>query len=87
LNSVSRRSQPGYREAVANIKTETRKRLSLPEDVAISVSELSCSDPGCPDVETVIALLKAGEKPRVFRIHKSIIEISIPELQALIDGS
>jgi hypothetical protein len=72
----------GYPQAVQQLKQETRKLLGLSNDVAISVTELSCSEPGCPDVETVVAILREREKPILARIHKSIPDITPDELEA-----
>ena len=72
----------GYPQAVQQLKQETRKLLGLSNDVAISVTELSCREPGCPDVETVVAILREREKPILARIHKSIPDITPDELEA-----
>ncbi|MEM7094264.1 MAG: hypothetical protein AAF567_14775 [Actinomycetota bacterium] len=39
------------------------------------VTELECSEPGCPPIETVIALLREGEQVQ-HKIHKPIAEVS-----------
>lgn len=42
---------------------------------SILVTELKCTEPGCPPIETVIALLpdpKSGIKKRQFKIHKPL---------------
>ena len=81
-NLLSRKPKPGYREAIDRIKQTTRTALNLAEDAAVSVSELACREPGCPDIETVIAILLAGQPPRVFRFHKAIIEVDSADLLA-----
>jgi hypothetical protein len=55
----------------------------LSEEAVISVTELSCSDPGCPDTETIVAIFRAGQKPQMFRFHKPIIEVSEVDLRAI----
>lgn len=72
----------GYPEAVQHLKLQTQKLLGLPDGVTISVSELSCREAGCPDVETVVAILREGEKPTIARVHKPIPDVSLQELQA-----
>ena len=42
------------------IKKWTRDYLHRDEDVVITVSELACTDPGCPLIETVIAVFDAA---------------------------
>ncbi|WFU42169.1 nitrate reductase [Bradyrhizobium sp. CB82] len=75
----------GYPQAVQQLKLQTQKLLGLSDDVTISVSELTCREPGCPDVETIVAILRDGEKPTIARIHKSIPEVTLDELKAALD--
>jgi hypothetical protein len=35
-----------------------RELLALPDEAQVLVTELTCSEPGCPPVETVIAILR-----------------------------
>jgi len=42
------------------VKQWTRDFLKLDDEAVISIGELACSDPGCPLVETVIAVFEAG---------------------------
>lgn len=51
-----------------------RHSLSLEEDTVIMVTELRCHEPGCPPLETVIAIVSEGSAPRQFKFHKSIAE-------------
>jgi hypothetical protein len=81
--ALGRRAQrAGYPEAVQQLKLQTQKLLGLSEDIAISVTELSCREPGCPDVETVVAILREGEKPSIARVNKSIPEVTPDDLKA-----
>lgn len=75
----------GYPQAVQELKLQTRKLLGLSDDVTVSVSELTCREPGCPDVETLVAILGDGEKPMIARIHKSIPDVTLDELKAALD--
>jgi hypothetical protein len=75
----------GYPQAVQELKLQTQKLLGLSDDVTISVSELTCREPGCPDVETVIAILRDREKPIIARIHKSIPDVTLDELKEALD--
>ena len=83
---IGRRVQKaGYPQAVQQLKLQTQKLLGLSDDVTISVSELTCREPGCPEVETVVAILGGGEKPIIARIHKSIPDVTLDELKAAFD--
>jgi hypothetical protein len=44
----------------AAIRRWTVECLRLPEDAVVSVNEVACIDPGCPLVETVIAVFEDG---------------------------
>jgi hypothetical protein len=50
------------------------------------VTELNCREPGCPDTETIIAILSAGQSPRIARIHKAIPEVEMAELAAALSA-
>lgn len=50
-------------------------------DGTILVTELACSEPGCPPVETVIALLTEGEQ-RQRKIHKPLAEVDRSDVKA-----
>jgi hypothetical protein len=81
-NPFARKAKPGYPDAIANLKTQTRRLLQLDEDVAVSVAELVCRDPGCPDTETVVAILVAGTAPRIAKVHKPIPGVTVADLAA-----
>lgn len=86
VNPLSRKPKPGYPQAIAALKAETRRLLGLPDDVTVSVSELACREPGCPDIETVVGILMAGIAPRIAKIHKPIIEVTPADLAAAFAG-
>jgi hypothetical protein len=64
---------PARGRRAAEIAELVRVTLGLPDDVAVTVQQLSCSEPGCPPVETVIAVLAAP--PRRWIIHRPLAEI------------
>lgn len=82
VNPLARKRRPGYSEAIDRIKATVRTVLDLPDDVVVSVTELACREPGCPDIETVVAILSAGRKPLTVRFHKSIPDITDGDLNA-----
>ncbi|MBC8070661.1 MAG: hypothetical protein IAG13_20190 [Deltaproteobacteria bacterium] len=51
-------------------------------DDAVVVNEVSCTEPGCPPIETVIVLLRAGSPPRQVKVHKPAAEVSPDDLRA-----
>ena len=80
VNPLARKRGLGYRESIDRLSAATREQLKLSDEAVVSVTELACREPGCPDVETIVAVLIAGKKPRTVRFHKRIPEIDLSEL-------
>ena len=80
VNPLGRKPKPGYLEAIDQIKARTCELLALGDGVVVSVTELRCCDPGCPDIETVVAILAAGQEPQTFRFHKPIPDVNAADL-------
>ncbi|MEI5667195.1 hypothetical protein WBO78_19755 [Bosea sp. CCNWLW174] len=68
-------------DAAAQIKRQVRELLGLPENVVIAVNEILCADPACPGTETVILVMKPGEKTRAFKVQMGLAELT-PEALA-----
>jgi hypothetical protein len=67
---------------IRQIKSWVEKHPST-QGCTILVTELKCTEPGCPPVETVIALLpetNSGMRKRQIKIHKPISEVSEGEV-------
>lgn len=58
------------------VKQWVRESRRFAVDAAILVSELSCTEPGCPPLETVIAVLPAAGLPRQYKIHRPLAELT-----------
>ena len=54
---------------VIAIKGWTRAVLKLEEDAVVTVTELACSDPGCPLLETTIAVFE-NDRTRVWKLTR-----------------
>jgi len=78
------RNHEGRTAAIRAIKAAAATLLGAGEDDAVAVNELRCSEPGCPPIETVIVLLRAGCKPRQVKVHKPVAEVTVEDLQAAI---
>lgn len=52
----------------------------IPADVVVMVTELACTEPGCPPVETVIALMYPGN-PRQLKLHKPVREVTADDIR------
>jgi hypothetical protein len=54
--------------------------------VSVLVTELACTEPGCPPIETVIALL-APDGNTQYKIHKPVAEVTVDDVRAALDGT
>ncbi|RWH90691.1 MAG: nitrate reductase [Mesorhizobium sp.] len=63
-------------EKTRQIKAWVRELCKLDDAVVVSITELACGDEGCPDIETVIGIMRPSEKIETIRIHKEVAGIS-----------
>lgn len=70
-------------ERISFIKQLVAQRFELPPDTVVMVSELRCSEPGCPPLETVIAILDGPGRRRQVKLHKSTAEITVNDIDGL----
>ncbi|MCA2985180.1 hypothetical protein [Gemmatimonas sp.] len=73
----------GNAAQVARIKTWARELLAIDSDTTVLVTELQCSEPGCPPIETVIAVLAPGA-PRQYKVHRAIAEVTRADLETVV---
>ncbi|PTM40775.1 hypothetical protein [Bosea sp. 124] len=71
-------------EQTGRIKGLMREALGLSDAVAIAVNEILCADPACPGTETVILMMKPGEKTRAFKLQMAMAEVTPEALQDLL---
>jgi hypothetical protein len=76
------REDQGRTAAIRRLKQRSRVLFHAGEDDAVVVSELACTEPECPPIETVIALLRAGHKPHQIKVHKPAVEVTEDDLRA-----
>lgn len=81
----SRRSD-ARRAATRSLKELARELFPAEPDDVVMVNELACSEPGCPPVETVVALLRTGHEPRQIKVHKPVVEVTRADLEAALAG-
>ena len=62
-------------EKTRQIKAWMRERYDLDETVVISVTELACRDEGCPDIETVIGIMRPGADIETIRVLKALADV------------
>jgi nitrate reductase delta subunit len=76
----SRKKRPEHLQALDRVKAWTRERFKLPHDAAIMVAEVSCTLPGCPPLETVIAFWTGSEQRHQFKLFKPVTEVVLDDL-------
>ena len=77
-SSPTRASQ----QHVAGLKDVVRSALALDAQSMVLVQQLACTEPGCPPVETVVAVL--GSPRRTWKIPNPTADVSTDGLRALI---
>ncbi len=65
-------------EQLKQLRTWVYQILSLDEATPISISQLTCTEPGCPPLETVIAVMT--QPPLTYKIHRPAIDIGEADL-------
>ena len=76
------KKSPGISAEQERVRTWTREHFNLGNDETIMVSELPCSDPGCPPVEThLVFWTQAGRHQ--FKVFKPLAEVMPDDLLGL----
>lgn len=58
--------------ASAALKVRLVVALGLDAEDALTVNQIACADPGCPDLETIVLVMRVGEPTRALRIRHPI---------------
>jgi hypothetical protein len=81
ISGLLRRQPPEHTARLTAIKAQTRQDLRLTADDTVVVRQLDCTEPGCPPVETAIAVLAADGTTRCWTLHHPVTDIT-PQLLA-----
>ena len=78
MRSPTKRADHGA--AVDRVRDWTRQRFKLTENEAIMVSEVSCTVPGCPPIETVVVFWTAAGRHhfKIFKPLADVVEHDLP---------
>jgi G3E family GTPase len=68
------------------IKYWTQQNLQFPPEAPIVVKEVPCVKPGCPPIETAIIVFLKGEPPRLFKIQRTINDVTFDDVYNLIEN-
>ncbi|GJE14422.1 hypothetical protein [Methylobacterium longum] len=71
-------------EIAARLKRELAQALALGGADALAVNEIACADPGCPDMETIVLVMRADEPTRGLRVRKPLDAVGAEEIAALV---
>ena len=66
--------------AADRVKDWTRARFGLAPDAAVLVAQVSCTLPGCPPLETVVAFWTEGDRRHQFKLFKPLVDVSEEDL-------
>ncbi len=78
----SRPGLPGPSPQLRELKETVRTLLGLDDDTAVMVRQLTCTEPGCPPLETVVALLPMEGEARRWTLHRPADQITEDDLRA-----
>lgn len=65
------------------IKDLVRRHFGLDDAATLMVSELRCHEDGCPDVETVIAVMADARTSLTWKIAKPMAQVDAGDIAAL----
>jgi hypothetical protein len=74
--------KPVKLDAVRRVKGWVAARPAVPDDATVMVSELRCHEDGCPDVETVIAVMPAGGERKQVKLPKPMDQVTEDDISA-----
>ena len=72
---------------IAAIKGWVIEAFHLSDDISLMVTELQCTEEGCPPLETVIAILDSPGNPRQYKVFKPLAEVTAEDIAAVASGS
>jgi hypothetical protein len=68
-------------EKIREIKAWVYEILEIDEEIPISISQLRCTEPDCPPVETVIAVMTSPAKQ--YKIHQPVDALKYRDVSAI----
>lgn len=80
------RSSGSTLAAITEIRNWIEVYFGLSTETTVLITELQCYEEGCPQVETVVAILDQPGHPRRFKIHKPMSEVTRDDISRLSEG-
>jgi nitrate reductase delta subunit len=75
---------PVFLARVERVQSWTRQRFRLPAEAAVLVSEMACTLPGCPPLETVVAFWTQDDRRHQFKLYKPMKDLRYDDIGWLI---
>ena len=70
-------------EQIGRVKQLVRQHWSTSEESVVMVTELRCTELGCPPIETVIALMEGPASRRQAKVHQPVAAITESDIVGL----
>lgn len=70
-------------ETQMRVREWAEARFLPADDDIVMVTEIACGQPGCPPLETVIALMRTGRAPVKFKLYKALAEVTEDDVRRL----
>ena len=74
-------------EKIRNLKLLISNKYELSDNTIISIAELSCHEPDCPQIETVITVRYENGSMKNWRVAKPISEVEETDIYELEEHS
>ncbi len=70
-------------EQQSQVREWAEARFLPAEDDIVMVTQIECGQPGCPPLETVIALMREGRAPVKFKLYKALADVTETDVKRL----
>ncbi len=61
---------------LVQVKSWVSQVFDLSDDISVMITQLQCTEEGCPPIETVIVIMETPGKPQQYKIHKPLAEVN-----------
>ncbi len=79
---MKRRGGESNRDAARILGDMVRAALSLEEEATVSISEISCGDPACGGAETVVLVMRPGQRTQAAKVLMPMAQVQEADLLA-----
>lgn len=76
--------RPSDRGARRRVRASVIDLLGLDDGDSVTVTELSCSEPGCPPHETVVLIARTGQPTMQCKVAKPAADVVLADLEVAV---